>query len=121
MKKVYLLLISLVALLSSCTIDPIAKKTFDSALIVGKWQTAQEYWVYEAAGFGHTWDESDDVTEAEAQQFLWEIEGNALHITHIGEMGEQIPKDYTLTELSSTTLAYKDSYGKSFSFTKCSY
>ena len=116
MKKKLFILLSLVALFMSCTREP---KTFDSALIYGKWQTAQEFWVYDAAGTGHTWDEADDVTEAEAQQFVWEIEGDALHITHIGEMGEQIPKDYILTELSSTTLSYKDGYGKSFTFTKC--
>lgn len=121
MKKSYLLLIPIIALLASCTLGPSDKDNFDSSLIYGKWQSGQEYWVYDMSGTGHTWDEADDVTEAEAQQFVWEIEGASLHITHIGEMGEQIPKDYTLTELSSTTLSYKDGYGKSFTFTKCSY
>jgi len=117
MKKRLLLLLPLIALLASCVKQ---SKTFDSALIYGKWQTAKEYWVYNANGTGHTWDEADDVTESEAQQFVWEINGDALHITHIGEMGEQIPKDYTLIELSSTTLSYKDGYGKTFTFTKSS-
>lgn len=118
MKKKLLISLALIALLASCS--TFETKTFDKALIYGKWQSAKEYWVYDANGTGHTWDEADDVTEAEAQQFVWEIEGNALHVTHIGEMGEQIPKDYTLTELTSTTLSYKDGYGKSFTFTKCS-
>jgi len=121
MKKSYLLLIPLIALLASCSLFEPKEKSFDSSLIYGKWQSGQEYWVYETSGTGHTWDEADDVTEAEAQQFVWKIDGSALQITHIGEMGEQIPKDYTLTELSSTTLSYKDGYGKSFTFNKCTY
>ena len=124
MKKIifkYLPIVAAIALLASCNMNfGGGSKSFDEALIYGKWQNGQEYWVYDAiGGTGHTWDEADDVTETEAQQFVWEIDGEELHITHIGEMGEQIPKDYTLTELTSTTLKYKDMYGKTFSFTKC--
>lgn len=115
MIKKLLILVPLMALLMvSCS------KKFDPDLITGKWKTAQEYWVYSNNGTGYTWDEADDVTELEAQPFTWKIDGTALQIVHRGEMGQEIPKDYTLTTLSSTTLEYKDAYGKKFSFTRCS-
>lgn len=89
---------------------------FDEALIIGRWATGTEFWVYEDAGIGYTWDTADDVTEDEAQQYTWEMEGSRLTIMHIGEMGEVIPKDYTLKTLNSTTLEYEDNYGKYYSF-----
>jgi hypothetical protein len=35
-------------------------------------------------------------------------------------MGGTVPKVYTVTELTETTLKYKDDFGGSFSFTKVS-
>jgi len=88
---------------------------FDEALLIGKWRSGTEYWVYERGHTGYTWDESDDVSEEDEQQpFTWELVGSELQITHFGG---KIPKYYTVTELTATRLRYKDDY-KSFSFTK---
>lgn len=89
---------------------------FDSALLPGTWVSGTEYWAFTADGLGHTWDTADDVTEDEAQQFTWALDGSAFQINHIGEMGEVIPKTYTMTRLTSTELAYRDAYGNTFSF-----
>lgn len=34
------------------------------------------------------------------------------------EVGGNVPKVYTVTKLTSTTLSYEDDYGKSYTFTK---
>lgn len=94
----------------------------DETLIIGKWRSGTEYWRYDSDGYGATWDTADDVMEEEAQRFRWELSFSNSSLTHIhiieitGE--EQIPKVYTLTTLTETTLAYEDDYGNSFSFTK---
>ena len=67
-----------------------------------------------------TWDEADDVTEDEAQLFTWTLVESELTHIHILEMGGTVPKVYTVTELTATSLKYKDDFGKSFSFTKVS-
>ena len=94
------------------------ERSFDTSLIPGKWANGTEYWVFDDYGTGHVWDEGDDVTEAEAQQFTWSVNGSTLSITHYGEMGEQIPKSYTIRELTETTFSYADAYGKVYVLTK---
>ena len=92
---------------------------FNSSLIPGKWKQGTLYDYYNADGTGHTWDEADDVFEDEAQKFKWKLEKDRLTQIHLMEInGAEIPKAYTVTELSSTKFQYKDSYGKTFSFTK---
>lgn len=116
MKRITILLLAISAIvLTGCDKT---QKNFDMNLLLGKWQSGTEYWVYQAGGIGHTWDTSDDVTEEEAQHFNWEVNGNQLIITHRGEMGELIPKSYTLVMLTSDRLQYKDNYDKTYSFTK---
>ena len=105
MRKIcFLATLCVLAILSSCKKD----EDFDEALIPGKWQTGTEFWVYEANGLGHTWDPADDVTEDEAQSFTWEMSVEQFTITHIGEMGEMIPKTYTIKTLTNTTFELKD-------------
>lgn len=105
MKKICLFATLFVfVILSSCK----KEESFDESLIPGKWQTGTEFWVYEFGGLGHTWDTADDVTEDEAQSFTWEKSDARLTVTHIGEMGEMIPKTYTITTLTNTTFAIKD-------------
>ncbi len=101
--------------LSSCKKD----EDFDESLIPGKWQTGTEFWVYEVNGLGHTWDPAEDITEDEAQSFSWEVSGAQLTITHMGEMGETIPKTYTIKTLTNTTFAMKDEIsGKVTTYTR---
>ena len=81
-----------------------------------------EYWRYDSDGYGATWDTADDVMEEEAQRFRWELSFSNSSLTHIHIIeitgSESVPKVYTLTTLTETTLAYKDDFGNSYSFTK---
>jgi hypothetical protein len=102
-------------LVASCEKE---KEFFDESLLIGKWQSGTLYYKYLDDGSGATWDEADDVTEDEAQLFTWTLVESELTHIHILEMGGTVPKVYTVTELTATSLKYKDDFGKSFSFTK---
>lgn len=117
MKKRCLFIVAVVALVccfSACT--PIAD--FDETLLYGKWKSGTEWYRYDSDGTGATWVTADDVTEAEAQDFTWTLEGADLTQIHIMSIGGSIPKTYTVTTLTSTLLEYEDYTGKEFSFTK---
>ena len=88
-------------------------------LIIGKWVTNNTlFYKYAADSTGSTWDTSDDVTEAEAQKFTWNIKKSVLTQTHIMEIGGNAPKVYTITSLNATSLVYKDNFGNVSTFTK---
>lgn len=95
-------------------------QSFDESLLIGKWQTGTLYYKYLSDGSGATWDTADNVTEAEAQVFTWTLVKSELTHIHVLEMGGSVPKVYTVTELTATSLKYKDEFGASFSFTKIS-
>ncbi len=107
-------------ILSFTSCSPDTDIEFDETLLYGKWQEndTQNFEVYKEDGSGYTWNEADDVTEAEAQHFTWTLEGENLTHIHIMEMGANIPKVYTVTKLSATELAYEDDYGKIHTFSK---
>ena len=125
MKNFKLLLISILTVsaiifsMSSCAPDP--EVELDQTLLYGKWQenNSRNFEVYKADGTGYTWDEADDVTEAEAQPFTWTLEESILTHIHIMEMGANIPKVYTVTKLTATELAYEDDFGKVHTLCKC--
>jgi hypothetical protein len=120
MKKTfrYLAMIAVLTLFAvSCTKE---EATFDQTLLTGKWQSGTLFYKYFADGTGTTWDTSDDVTEAEAQGFTWTLVNDLMTHIYILEMGGSVPKIYTLTELTETTLKYHDDFGVNFSFTKVS-
>jgi len=104
--------------MSSCNGEE--EVSFDISLIVGKWVSGTEYYRYDSDGTGVTWDTADDVTEEEAQPYTWEYDGetNKLTLIHQMEMGGVVPKYYTLVTLNSTTLAYRDQYSNTSSFTR---
>jgi hypothetical protein len=110
-----LMVISILAV--SC--EP-TEQSFDESLLIGKWQSGTLYYKYLADGTGGTWDTADDVTEAEAQAFTWTLVKSELTHIHLLETGGSVPKIYTVTELTSTSLKYKDDFGVNFSFTKIS-
>ena len=66
---------------------------------------------------GITWDESDDVGEDEAQAFLWTLTGSTLIHEHLGTF-TNVPKVYTITSLTSSSLCYEDDYGTKHQFSK---
>lgn len=118
MKKTlrYLTMIAVVTLLAvSCTKEEV---TYDQTLLTGKWKSGTLFYKYLANGTGGTWDTSDNVTEAEAQTFTWTLVNDLLTHIHVLEMGGSVPKIYTVTELTETSLKYHDDFGVSFSFTK---
>lgn len=105
-------------LLSSCVPE---EMTFDDTLLFGKWQSGTEYYRYDMDGTGATWDTADDVTEEEAQGFTWTLVQSELTHIHVMEMGGSgVPKIYTVTQLTATTLKYHDDFGKSYVYTKLS-
>ncbi len=118
MKKTlrYLTMLIVVTLFAvSCTKTDI---TYDKTLLTGKWQSGTVFYKYLADGTGGTWDTSDDVTEAEAQAFTWTLVNDLMTHIHILQMGGTVPKIYTVTELTATSLKYHDDFGGDFSFTK---
>ena len=118
MKKIlrYLTMLTVVTLLAvSCTKTD---TTFDQSLLTGKWQSGTLFYKYAADGTGGTWDTSDNVTEAEAQAFTWTLVKDLLTQIHVLEIGGSVPKVYTVTELTATSLKYHDDFGVNFSFTK---
>jgi hypothetical protein len=92
--------------------------SFDEALLIGKWQSGTLFYKYHGDGTGATWDTADDVTEEEAQEFTWTLVKTELTHIHILEIGGSVPKVYTVTELTSSSLKYHDDFGVEFSFTK---
>jgi hypothetical protein len=120
MKKTlrFLTLLTVVTLLAvSCTET---ETNYDQTLLTGKWKSGTLFYKYLANGTGGTWDTSDNVTEAEAQAFTWTLVNDLLTHIHILETGGSVPKIYTVTELTATSLKYHDDFGVSFSFTKVS-
>ncbi len=115
----------LITLVFSACVDPV---TFDPNLLIGKWSRpspfattenpGDEYFRYDTNKAGATWDTADDVTEEEAQTFTWEVTGSQLTQVHTIEMGGTVTKIYTLTELTTQRLSYKDEFGSTFTYTK---
>lgn len=124
MKKLVVIAASLASivliLFSSCE-TPV---TFDETLLIGQWNRpstltdGQDCYRYKADYTGATWDTGDVAGEEEAQPFTWTLEGAVLTQLHQGEMGQVVPKVYTLTTLNDSTLSYKDDYGVSATFIK---
>ena len=112
----YLTMLAVLTLLAvSCTKT---ETTFDQTLLTGKWQSGTLFYKYLADGSGGTWDTADNVTEAEAQAFTWTLVKDLLTQIHVLEIGGSVPKVYTVTELTATSLKYHDDFGVNFSFTK---
>lgn len=93
------------------------ESSFQESFLVGKWVSGTVYYKYVSNYTGATWDTSDDVTEEEAQAFTWTLVKSELTHIHI-IVGGNVPKVYTVTELTTNSLKYKDNFGKSYSFTK---
>ncbi|HAM09859.1 MAG TPA: hypothetical protein DCP74_06200 [Bacteroidales bacterium] len=96
------------------------EESFDQSLLTGKWKSGTLFYKYLADGTGGTWDTSDDVTEAEAQAFTWTLVKSELTHIHLLEIGGSVPKIYTVTELTATSLKYEDDFGVKFAFTRVS-
>ena len=91
---------------------------FQESFLIGKWVSGTLHYKYLENYTGTTWDTSDDVSEAEAQAFTWSLVKSELTHIYIMEIGGSVPKVYTVTELTATSLKYKDNFGKTYSFSK---
>lgn len=101
---------------SACTLEG---DTFDQALLIGKWVSGTVHYRYDNGGTGATWDTADDVQEAEAQEFSWTLVRTELTQIHLVNGNPDLPKIYTVTKLTDTSLEYEDSTdGTKYSFTK---
>ena len=125
MKKIVYLIVFLtsfvIILFSSCELPT---TSFNEDFLIGKWERpsiktdGKDCYRYDANYAGVAWDTGDDVSEAEAQPFSWSVEGATLTQIHEGEMGQAVPKVYTLLTLNDSTLRYRDDYGNSSTFIK---
>ena len=121
-KRTALLVLSLVALLAASCGGQEEALNVSADQLLGKWQrtNSQEYWRYITDSTGVTWDESEDVSEEESNlTFRWEVNGARLMHVFTGEMANQaVPKVYTITEISSTSMKWKDDYSMEYQFNK---
>jgi hypothetical protein len=121
MKKIlYFLAIMLItATFHSCETE----EDFDETLLIGRWEAVSksalfECYRYKSDHTGYTWNPSEDQLESEGQNFTWRIVKSELRNMHLMEIGgAEIPEIVTITELTETTLKYKDSFG-SYTFRK---
>ena len=131
MLKKRFLQIAFLALVAIAVVSCSEKSSdFDESLLIGKWERPSpfsdeesfgyEYYRYDIGGIGASWDTTDDVTEAEAQEFKWTLIKSDLTLTHKIETTDQygIPKVYTVIKLTTTELVYKDDFGITYEFTK---
>lgn len=131
MKKLFHIFFSLVFVLGFFACNKIPHEVnYDALLLYGKWQEGSVYERYYDSRIerilptgdtvqanGTTWDEGEDVTEDEAQLFNWTLSGATLTHEHIGTF-VTVPKLYTITQLTSSSLIYKDDYGVTHHFSK---
>ena len=106
--------------------------TPDKETMYGKWMTddatyyrfdrsSTQYQLFDSTTVsvnGARWKPSDDVSEAEAQPFIWSLDGSDLTVTTQMFMGGKIPKVYTVTSQTASSMTWKDSYGNSIQLTK---
>ncbi|MEI6753046.1 MAG: hypothetical protein WCK78_07745 [Paludibacter sp.] len=112
----FLSFIALTFMFNSCSSNEIV---FDQNLLIGKWVSGTEYYRYDTGGKGVTWDTADNVTEAEGQAYTWTlVNADLTHIHILTTGGGGVPKIYTVTELTTSTLKYKDEFNKTYSYTK---
>ena len=127
-KKIVGLGLGIVVAFAFTACDP--EKSFDAALLIGKWERTSPYataekpgkecYRYDRGGTGATWDTSEDVPEEDSQTFTWTLEKDLLTLLHDMEMDstKKVPKYYTITALDDKTLTYKDDFKNSFTFKK---
>lgn len=99
--------------------------TVEPDQLIGKWlrtdsQEDQEYWRYRNDYTGVTWNEAEDISEEESNlTFEWTLAGDRLTHVFRGEQGNQaVPKVYTITAISETTMQWRDDYSITLNFTK---
>ncbi len=94
----------------------------DPAMLHGKWLKVgtQEYWRYYDSGSGATWDESEGKTEETTNlTYTWQLDRDELTHWFRGEQDNQmVPKVYTIKEITSNSMKWKDAYGTTSTYSK---
>ena len=94
----------------------------DPAMLHGKWLKVgtQEYWRYYSSGSGATWDESEGKTEENTNlSYTWNLDRDELTHWFRGEQDNQmVPKVYTIKEITSNSMKWKDAYGITSTYSK---
>lgn len=93
-------------------------ETFDEALLIGKWKSGPVYFRYDADYKGVQWNTDEDYTEEEGLPFTWSLDKAELTQIHYVDNTPTLPKIYTITTLTATTLKYRDSFMVTHTFTK---
>jgi len=99
------------------------EEVFDESLLIGKWEQKSGpppvlFYRYDSNGNGVTWNPDEGYTELNGQKFTWRLIKSELTQIHLMESGtNKIKFIFTVTELTSTTLKYKDELSR-WSFTK---
>ena len=109
--RCFLFAAATMALLAGCKPETM-EKHYDEADLVGKWVLLyeSEYWRFDSGHYGETWDESEDVHEGEGTKFSWSVSGETLAVELTGEMGQVVPYDYTIVELTEERLVLRDAF-----------
>ena len=119
-------LILLLSLIVSVMMAGCQKITSDVTVsdsdLVGRWaeEGTQVYWHFTGSHDGETWDEADDVHEGEdgSTHFTWSLSGSDVTCQMQGQMGQVVPKVYTITSMGADSFTWRNSYGISTTFIK---
>jgi hypothetical protein len=119
MKKIFLYLAVIAAVVAAAVSCSPAEKEFNEQLLIGYWKSGTDNMHFAADHTGAWWDSAETPDESYATKTQWSLSGDALSIKlcfqDVG--GCDVPKSYTVTELSATKFVFTDGY-KSRSFTK---
>ena len=129
-KLLHFILCLAVAMCFSACGEVIPEVNYDASKLYGKWQEGSVFERYYDSNIdyvlptgdtiqvnGITWDESDDISEDEAQAFKWSLTGSTLKHVYVGTFIE-VPMIYTITTLTPSSLCYEDDYGEVHQFSK---
>lgn len=89
--------------------------TVSESQVVGHWKRtdANRAWFLEADHTGrYYWDDIDELDiDASWHHASWELEDGVLTVVDSGSVGNQaVPKSYTITEISSSAMRWRDEY-----------
>lgn len=119
MKRI-LLYLAVVAVSALCFVSCSSEKEFNEQFLIGYWKMGTDNMRFDAAHTGEWWDTSEDVEEGEGNKFQWTLDGESFLIDicfqEVG--GCDVPKPFTMVELTETTLRYTDFTGKTRTYTK---
>ncbi len=113
-----LLVAAVFFIMAGCAKEPATD--VDEDLLAGRWKQVgtEECWRFDSSHEGETWDLSDDVQEGEGIKFTWTVAGAELTCVMRGQMGQVVPKVYTVTTLNAALLVWNDDYGNVKTFNR---